>query len=416
MSTQHFHARTSSSRAFVPAALVVLVSALSGCWQIYPALCETDDNCQAGFKCSGGICIDTTVAPGADGGVSLECFDNIECESGACVDYACLTPEEAGNVLDGDAYVSTIDEWNALQTVTTVTGDIFIGSADGSTSEEDLFIVVSGDVSLPSLRRAHGDIYFLGQRSVTSITLPLLRVLDGEFGALYMDELVSISLPVLSEITSLQYGPNFGELSIEGTPKLELFSAPQLTKIGWVSIDPGEHDPASTGEPLVVDLPLLQEVHALDVWSAANMRSLILPSLSKVYSRVYVRFPDGLELLSLPALESVDEEFNIYRASTLTVLQLSSLETVVKIELDDNDALTAIDMPALTTVQQGLTIIGHDALTSLTMDALTSVNNIFNVSENPALDVCLVQDIVDASSPGGTVTLDGNLGDVGNCQ
>jgi hypothetical protein len=393
-------------------ALAMLLTSLLGCWSLSPALCNRDENCQVGFKCNGTFCVDTA---GVDGGVSLDCFDDAECASGSCVDYICLTPEEAGEVIDDDVYVTTIAGWNALQTVTTVTGDIYVGSADGSSSPEDLFIVLSGEVSLPSLRRVNGGIYFFGQRNVTSITLPFLRVVNDGFEARFMDSLVSISLPALSEIPNLSYGSNFGEIAIEDTPSLELLSVPQLTRIGWLSLDPGDFDSTSAGGPLVVEMPLLRELYALDVWSAANMRSLILPSLSKIYSRVYVRFPDGLELLSLPALKTVDDEFNIYRAATMHTLLLSSLETVVKIEIDDNDALTAIDMPALLTVQQGLTITDNDALASLTMDALTSVNNIFNVSDNPALDVCMVQTIVDASSPGGAVTIDGNLGDVASC-
>lgn len=407
----------SARRSRVVDALLAIacVAPLSGCWMFAQSPCESDDNCPSGSTCSGGYCYDPTSI--VTGGITGYTCDGVtECPTEVCGGSECLSEEEAANAVEEDVYVLSEDDWAALSSVTAVIGDIYLGTDSIIYDAEDTTLVVSGDVVLPLLRRVQGGVYFWGQRGVTSISMPSLRVLDGSFEAVDMPDLVSISLPELSVVPSLVYTGVAGELSFEGTPKLALLSAPKLTDIGWISIDPvGYIDAPVFGAPLVLELDALTHVGNIDIWSEGNMPTLSFPALEEVRGRIYVRFPDGLQTLSFPSLTTVGDEFNIYRATDLTNLDVDALVTVAKIEFDDNDALSTLAFPSLTTVGTSLSITDHDALTTLSAPSLTSVNNGFTVTSNPNLDVCDAKTIADQASPGGTIDLSGNLGDESTC-
>jgi len=407
----------SACRSRVVDALLAIacVASLSGCWMFAQSPCESDENCPSGSTCSGGYCYDPTSI--VTGGVTGYTCDGVtECPTEVCGGSECLSEEEAANAVEDDVYVLSEDDWAALASVTAVIGDIYLGTDSIIYDAEDTTLVVSGDVVLPLLRRVQGGVHFWGQRGVTSISMPSLRVLDGSFEAVDMPDLVSISLPELAVVPSLVYTGVAGELSFEGTPKLALLSAPKLPDIGWISIDPvGYVETPVFGDPLVLELNALTHVGNIDIWSEGNMPVLSFPALEEVRGRIYVRFPDGLETLSFPNLETVGDEFNIYRATDLTNLEVDSLTSVATIAFEDNDALTALEFPSLATVGTSLSITGHDALSTLTAPVLTSVNNGFTISGNPNLDACAAKAIADQSSPGGSIDLSGNLGDESAC-
>ena len=53
-----------------------------------------------------------------------------------------------------------------------------------------------------------------------------------------------------------------------------------------------------------------------------------------------------------------------------------------------DDALTSLDLPALSSVGGNLDLVGNDALTSLDLSALSSVGGTLIVTENAVLAVC----------------------------
>lgn len=418
------HIDRSLARRIVVVVVVALLAPLSGCWMIFQSPCETDANCPSGTSCVSGTCYDPN-ALGSGGFLENTCDGTTECETGVCADYDCLTQEEAANVVDEDLYVTTSDDWDRLASATTVVGDVIIGSDSSSYDPQSTTLVASGEVVLPNLLRVQGSFYFHGQLQVTSISLPNLRAIDGDFEAIGMPELVSISLPEFAVVpTTQQLDPStgdpyvefYGEILVEGTPKLEVLSAPKIGSIGWITIDPaGDIDEPVFGAGLVVELPLLTRAGNVDLWSMTPASTLTFPALDYVNGRIYVHTLNGAHTLSFPALTSVGGELTVWYTDTLETLDLPSLETTPILDIDDNDLLATISVPSLATVTQSLTISENPLLTTIDAPSLTSVNNGFTVTNNPSLDVCQAKALAEQASPGGAVDLSGNLGDESTC-
>lgn len=418
-----------------------LVSALGalalapGCWFLSPASCITSENCPDASVCVASSCIDPVTAglkecsSAADCGDGEACdtlvgycvtgfvsggfcTDDSSCGGGVCVESVCLTAEEAENPFIGDLEVTDDDSWATLEAATAVLGSLYIGG--DAWDETEAFIVIDGDVNVPNLRRVDGAIEVNYQVGLTSISFPVLKVIDGSVSFEGNTGLRAVSLPAFDTIPSLAYSATSGSLDVSGSPLLESLAAPSLANIGWITLDTGEAPEGVTPEPLVMDFASLSEVGNVDLYESASAIEVSFPSLVTIHGRLYMNYPSFTQSLSFPELVDVGEDFHLY-ASGLTILDLPKLASVGIFNVDGNDALTAITLPALGSVAQSMTITGNPALVTLELPALTSVNNQITITDNEQLDVCLAKALVDAASPGGAVDLSGNQGDESAC-
>lgn len=107
----------------------------------------------------------------------------------------------------------------------------------------------------------------------------------------------------------------------------------------------------------------------------------------------------GLTSLSMPALTTLNEGLSITNNNALTSLSLPVLKTASgALVVDTNIALTSISLPALTTCAV-LFVADNTALTSLNLPALTSLSGSLNVHSNTALRQCLVDAIKNQLTP-----------------
>lgn len=77
-------------------------------------------------------------------------------------------------------------------------------------------------------------------------------------------------------------------------------------------------------------------------------------------------------------------------------------------------SVASLEFPALTTVGMSLHISSNGSLTTLDMSALEEVGGVFDVTDNPSLPQCLVDEILSHTTVGGGIFTSGN-DDIATC-
>jgi hypothetical protein len=195
-----------------------------------------------------------------------------------------------------------------------------------------------------------------------------------------------------------------------------------------------------------LDMALLQGVTEITghvTVEGTQLVALSLPNLATVGGHLRVESNQILSTLSLPSLQSVgygfdlniheseDFDFRIQGNNVLTTVDLSELNSVgVELKVVGNQQLQMLTLPALTTMDGRLTIDDCDALQTLTLTGLESVgreltisnnavlnnlalgsfstitgaNTTLEITQNPSLPQCIVDTIVGQISPAPTIS------------
>lgn len=126
--------------------------------------------------------------------------------------------------------------------------------------------------------------------------------------------------------------------------------------------------------------------------TAPGLVTLSLPELSSVGVTLAVQDNDALTSIELPALTLVPW-LRFRDNEALTSIQLPMLAEVHSVSIEINQVLTNIELPALTGVH-GLLIEGNEALTNIELPALTTEISWLIVRNNESLCQSIVDSIV----------------------
>jgi hypothetical protein len=260
-------------------------------------------------------------------------------------------------------------------------------------------------IDLPALREvsdviaggviSYNDLCYPGSIAVTSFELPALE----RAGAVRLcwSALQTVSLPQLQVITGAEFGAR--SLFIRATGPTSDLSA--LTEV--------------TGDVRLYASTSLPQLTRVDGALVAG-GSISAPALAEVTSTVTVA--TGAGSLSLPALTTAGGV--VAYATDLTALDLPALTTVTTTSgvIVRDTLVSTVAMPSLVTIAGKLNLSNNDAMTSLAFPALTSIGAFLTIQGNLVLPSCYATDIRDqliASGWSGTVYIGNNTG-TGTCE
>lgn len=124
----------------------------------------------------------------------------------------------------------------------------------------------------------------------------------------------------------------------------------------------------------------------VDVFDVENcvLTSISFPLLTGMNSFAVDNVP--ITSLNLSGVTAIGSDLvAILNCASLSSLNFDGLVTANGIVLTNNDSLTAIAFPAMTTVTNGVGVDGHAILTTINLSALLTVGSTFIVVSNPLL-------------------------------
>ncbi len=274
-------------------------------------------------------------------------------------------------------------------------------------------------LSLPMLRST-ASIDICSNPALETLALPLLESVEKDFSirstllpdlsvpslgrvgrhfTLADNPVAEVDLPKLTEVggTFLLDGGVFEELS-----------APLLERVGDTTVEYSGLLVTGVETLRRISMPALREAERLEIWLTPSLQELVLPSLERATTLIlqgpnqleslfevhaleavgFLQVADapGLLSVSLPVLRRATEHMIFQRLPLLESVSLPLLEEALRIEIGENDALEAVDMPSLRRVGYSLLLHGNGRLTHLDgFSALTHRLVVLSISGHPLL-------------------------------
>jgi len=251
-------------------------------------------------------------------------------------------------------------------------------------------------VALPALAHA-GNIEIRGGQRIVSARLPALAVVDDAFIAHESPLLETLALPLLRDVS--------GDLEVSSVGALTELSLPALERVGGAVVL--TYATALT----TFEVPLLTEVGGdVDVLFAASLEQLAFPGVEDFGGRLKLQDSGFLDI-DLPVLRTVHGSLWVTRNNALVHVNFGRLTSVgvwktLQLAIEANPVLAQIDLDVSRLDVDGAFVIrSNTVLPSVAAFApLRTVTGNFDVANNPLLDPCEVQALLDglASPVGGT--------------
>ncbi len=236
----------------------------------------------------------------------------------------------------------------------------------------------------------------------------LLRDLDGLQNVETLQTVEIQNTPVLREVR-LDGLSETGALTVASNNALRRIDLPNLVSLGSELADGAVY--ISQNDALdSTDLSGLETAGKL--WLIANpaLSTIDLSVLRTLERDLYLQQCDALGILSFPRLVGMGA-LQLYdtRLETLALPRLEIIDNSVSI---NSTALTAIELPALTTVSGTFSVSANEALSTVGLPALSSVAGFFSISRNPRL-TCDMDNLLAGLSVDGHVSVCDNGPDEG---
>ncbi|KAI3191078.1 hypothetical protein CBS147311_9547 [Penicillium roqueforti] len=270
----------------------------------------------------------------------------------------------------GDTKVSTQSDADAVNTCTTIKGDITIDKS------------YSGDLTLSGIEKITGGLICSGGQNVSSISASSLTSIGKAFD---LEGLTTLTLLDFAELDSV------GSINWEALPKLQSLSfAKGVTQAGDVSI-------ANTGLTDLTGITLKtvgtfsiqnnRDLKTININNLMNATDLI--SFSGNYDTLEVDLPNlgtgtnmtfqNISSVSLPSLEKLTGQLGFW-GTKFETFSAPNLTQTGDLIFKDNTKLSNISMPVLKTVDGGFTIARDDKLSTISLPMLQRVNGAIDFS------------------------------------
>lgn len=338
--------------------------------------CLRSSECQEDERCNGNVCEKLTSVPApecrydsecktagqhcAAGSCVCACAEVADCPHGQTCDGCACIPDR---VVQGNLIVSNETELRALDDVTEITGRLIfdirnfgdyhfpalrrVGSVaanfDKATIHFDVLEETTGNIAcyqdcrLPKLKVAGGDIIFNTQ-STREISLPALET-GRDFTLWQSSNVTRVSLPKLRTARGI---------SLQDSGKLAEFEAPLLSTLETLSVD-------NVDSLRTVELPLAAPTYSVSIMRNQLLNTVSLPSVKTVSFEVAVIWNPSLSVLDLSGLQSA-ENLELQDLPKLASLQLTSLQKAPsRLLFEAVGGPSELSLPALT--EAGVTSI-----------------------------------------------------------
>ena len=237
-------------------------------------------------------------------------------------------------------------------------GSANIGNAD-HVRQIACYQVIAGDLQidgfsvseivLPALTSVKG-LYVRGFRVPVEISLPALRIVDEHVNVSFNASSVHLAMPALASVRgSVVFNENDAHTTLE---------APALSTANEVSI-------TSNTSFAALILPALTGAGNIGIRNNSVLTDIELPLLARSSSMVVIRENPLLAHLEFPALSSIQEGLKIIGNNRLTAIDLTAIESANTVMITENANLTDIHMPRLEFVSTSLAIAANPELTGV---------------------------------------------------
>ncbi|XXX78003.1 hypothetical protein WMF30_04420 [Sorangium sp. So ce134] len=272
--------------------------------------------------------------------------------------------------------------------------------------ELSLTNIAAAQIALPRLEAAAGRLSVSFAPRAARVSLPALRAVGDTFVVSASPELTDLDAPLLESAP---------EVIVDHLPKLTSFSLPSLSTVRKrVSIVYNESLTSFS-------LPALRRTESLTVWDNPRLTGLDgFAQLESVSQHVMINGNPALEDLSgLASLALIGGNLEIMGNDAMTRIGVSGLVKAKFILIgrigDGNDRLEVVDLPLLHEVN-ALAIVENERLTDLALPSLTSVVDSLTIAWNPAMPQCEAEALAaQLTEPPNEVNLHSN-DDGGTCD
>ncbi len=386
------------------------------------AECTADDGCTDGFVCWLGSCTDPELfAPD-------NCTWHEDCPGSFCIpnQSKCASPAVYGTslVTDDYLYIGDEDALADLQGYDTIVSDygIYVGTnASSNPAEIDV-----ATIDLGSVTTVFGDLYIQNQDTATVVSGDNLKTIRGSLYIQQNNAVTTISFPALEEVQEYYAdgSPGYTSLDISENRQLETVSLPSLQTLASFTLDyNSEGDGATFPAPLTLSAPGLTDLTYFSVGCddpCPGVGTFDLQGLTSVTNSLDMDFPVLPDVALFPHLVEVGGRLWLRDLNGPTTLSFPELVSVGGdtwgLTVANSSTLTTLSAPLLTAVTGPIEITYNDALSTLSLPMLTDVST-FDISGNPMLDTCVVEDLADQCGlPPADYTNDNNLGEPSTCS
>lgn len=192
------------------------------------------------------------------------------------------------------------------------------------------------EISLPALEKVGGKLslqYFSG---VNAVNFPILQSVGGDIDiALNAGTLEELTFPALETVN--------GSVLMERAPGLLKLSIPKVKQVKAFT-----YNKTSYGSyPLEsLDLSSLEVVTGeFYIRGVAAMESFVLPNLKQVGTELTIWDLKGATTVKLPAIKEIQKRLQLYSVSSLKSLDISTLETLGRLDLTGCVELAKVQSP-----------------------------------------------------------------------
>lgn len=251
--------------------------------------------------------------------------------------------------------INSQSDADALATCSTIQGDVSIAKQ------------VVNTITFNSLEQITGSLSAVGSANLTGISAPLLTSIGNQFdlnGALSlttlsMDSLTSVgsitwvALPQLQSLTFSKGVSQAGSVSITNTG---LFS------LAGIALDTvGNFDLTANTALATVNVNNIKNITGVLTF-AANSPSLNVdfPNLQQAVNMTF----RNATSVSIPSLKSLSGQLGFF-GNSFTTFSAANLTDTGDLVFDNNDSLTNISLPQLTTISGGFQIANNNQLLSI---------------------------------------------------
>jgi len=258
-------------------------------------------------------------------------------------------------------------------------------------------------IELSRLETVTGQVSIAFNSALAELHLPVLETLgepgDEESGFLLgeAESLTRVELPALEEVSYINVftAPSLTEFDLTSLARTQriAFAATGLTELDLPALTEGNIDLNANDDIEMLHVPNWTSGSLL-LWSGGKLTALDCPSLASA-GAIELQDAANLTRVSFPVLESMSGTLRVDGLPALEELSFPALTTTQWVEVTSNDALVSASFSALESIADDwLEIADNPVLETLSVPALV-LGAAAHVEENPALTTCEGAALVD---------------------
>lgn len=241
------------------------------------------------------------------------------------------------------------------------------------------------------------EVIFFGSHALTALSFPSLTAASTKLDIQQCDLLQSISAPNLVEVKAL-YIKKLKKITTLDLGKLKVLTDVQMQENDILATLNLPNLYVTSGTMWIQDNPELISVtlgtvalNKLYVERNDKLVSVAFPRLVTVSGFIAVGSNPLLTTLQFPEVASVATQIKIEKSASITAISFPKLEQVGNLLIEQNDLLTSIDVPRMTSFTGNVEIEENPELLSVDMTQLSSPGLNIKFRANPklnALNIC----------------------------